>query len=88
MRMTPAEMRASVLDSNQIGSSGLTGVHTKVLVGDPAKERLLHDSVVRARRRHDPGALSHRDNRMAAVVSGEWHLGYGDQFPEPHRGTW
>jgi hypothetical protein len=24
MRMTPAEMRASVLDSNQIGSSGLS----------------------------------------------------------------
>src|ERR1700732_781752 len=37
MRMTPAEIRASALDSNQIGSSGVPGVHTKVLFGDPSK---------------------------------------------------
>jgi hypothetical protein len=37
MRMTPTEMSASALDSNQIGSSGVAGVHTKVLFGDPAK---------------------------------------------------
>jgi hypothetical protein len=37
MRMTPAEIQASALDSNQIGSSGLPGVHTKVVFGDPSK---------------------------------------------------
>jgi hypothetical protein len=37
MRMTPAEIQASALDSNQIGRSGLPGVHTKVVFGDPSK---------------------------------------------------
>jgi hypothetical protein len=37
MRMTPAEIQTSALDSNQIGSSGLPGVHTKIVFGDPSK---------------------------------------------------
>jgi hypothetical protein len=37
MRITPTEIRASALDNNQIGSSGLPGVHTKVIFGDPSK---------------------------------------------------
>jgi hypothetical protein len=37
MRMTPAEIQASALESNQIGSSALPWVHTKVVFGDPAK---------------------------------------------------
>jgi hypothetical protein len=37
MRMPPGEIRGSALDGNQIGSSGLAGVHTKVLFGDPTK---------------------------------------------------
>jgi len=81
MRMTPAEMRASVLDNNQIGSSGAAGVHTRVLFGDPAKAGFYsillfvpaHTTIL---------AHSHRDDRVAAVVSGEWHFGYGDRFDE------
>lgn len=34
IRMLPAEMRGGAVDGNQIGSSGLAGVHTKVLFGD------------------------------------------------------
>src|SRR3982074_2100243 len=37
MRILPAEMRGGAVDGNQIGSSGLAGVHTKVLFGDPSK---------------------------------------------------
>ena len=37
MRMTPAEIKGGPTDNNQIGSSGLAGIHTKVLFGDPAK---------------------------------------------------
>ena len=78
-RMTPVEMKASVLDDNQIGSSGVAGVHTKVLFGEPAKagfySMLLfvpaHTIIL---------AHSHRDDRVATVVSGEWHFGYGDHF--------
>ena len=79
MRMTPIEMRASVLDNNQIGSSGAAGVRTRVLFGDPAKAGFYsillfvpaHTTIL---------AHSHRDDRVATVVSGEWHFGYGDHF--------
>jgi hypothetical protein len=57
MRMTPQEIRASALDTNQIGSSGLPGVHTKVVFGDPSKAS-LHDSVVRARPHYDSGTFT------------------------------
>lgn len=79
MRMTPAEIRASAVDSNQIGSSGLAGVHTKVLFGDPSKEG-FYTILLFVPAHTTIQAHSHRDNRMAAVVSGEWHLGYGDHF--------
>lgn len=81
MRMTPAEIAggANTLDSNQIGSSGVKGVHTKVLFGDPAKAGFYSillfvpaDTTIQAH--------SHRDDRVATVVSGEWHFGYGDHF--------
>lgn len=79
MRMTPLEIGASVLDNNQIGSSGVAGVHTKVLFGDPAKAGFYsillfvppHTTIL---------AHSHRDDRVATVVSGEWRFGYGDHF--------
>ncbi len=79
MRMTPVEISASNLDSNQIGSSGVPGVHTKVVFGDPSKAGFYiillfvpaHTTIQ---------AHSHRDDRMATVVSGEWHFGYGTHF--------
>ena len=37
MRWTPAEVRENQTGSEQIGSSGLVGVSTKVLFGDPTK---------------------------------------------------
>jgi hypothetical protein len=37
MRLTPADVRVNQTGSNQIGSSGLAGVSTKVLFGDPSK---------------------------------------------------
>ena len=79
MRMTPAEVQASTVDNNQIGSSGLPGIHTKVIFGDPSKVGFYvillfvpaHTTIQ---------AHSHRDNRVATVVSGEWHFGYGNHF--------
>jgi quercetin dioxygenase-like cupin family protein len=70
---------ASALASDQIGSSGLAGVHTQVVFGDPSKPGfytiLLFVPAHTTIRAH-----SHRDNRVATVVSGEWHLGYGNHF--------
>src|SRR5437660_1391845 len=79
MRMTPSEIRASALDSNQIGSSGLPGVHTKVIFGDPTKAD-FYTILLFVPAHTTIQAHSHRDDRMATVVSGEWHFGYGDHF--------
>jgi quercetin dioxygenase-like cupin family protein len=79
MRMTPAEIRSSSVDSNQIGSSGVPGVHTKVIFGDPSKAGFY--SILLFVPAHTTiRAHSHRDDRMATVVSGEWHFGYGKHF--------
>src|SRR5580704_12227227 len=79
MRMTPAEIRASTLDSNQIGSSAVPGVHTKVIFGDPAKAG-FYTILLFVPPHTTIQAHSHRDDRVATVVSGEWHFGYGDHF--------
>ncbi len=79
MRMTPAEIRASAQDENQIGSSGLKGVHTKVLFGDPTKAD-FYTILLFVPAHTTIHAHSHRDDRVATVVSGEWHFGYGDHF--------
>jgi quercetin dioxygenase-like cupin family protein len=79
MRMTPAEIRSSAQDQNQIGSSGLKGVHSKVLFGDPTKAD-FYTILLFVPARTTIQAHSHRDDRVATVVSGEWHFGYGDHF--------
>ena len=79
MRMTPQEIRASALDANQIGSSGLPGVHTKVVFGDPPKAS-FYTILLFVPAHTTVQAHSHRDDRIATVVSGEWHFGYGDHF--------
>jgi uncharacterized RmlC-like cupin family protein len=81
IRMTPTEIRVSTFNGSQIGSSGLAGVRTKVLFGDPAKAGfysiLLYVPIHTMIQAH-----SHRDDRMATVVSGEWQFGYGNRFDE------
>ena len=79
MRMLPAEMRGGAVDGNQIGSSGLPGVHTKVLFGDPSKAG-FYSILLFAPAHTTIQAHSHRDDRMATVVSGTWYFGYGDRF--------
>ena len=79
MRMLPAEMRGSAVDGNQIGSSGLAGVHTRVLFGDPSQAGF--NSILLFVPAHTTiQGHSHRDDRMATVVSGTWYFGYGDGF--------
>jgi pimeloyl-ACP methyl ester carboxylesterase len=81
MRMTPAEVRANQTGSDQIGSSGLAGVSTKELFGDPAKAG-FYTIVLFVPAHTTIPAHSHRDDRMATVVSGTWQFGYGDRFDE------
>ena len=81
LRLTPDQVRANQTGSAQIGSSFLPGVSTKVLVGDPSKPGFY--SIVLFVPAHTTiPAHSHRDDRMATVVSGTWQFGYGDRFDE------
>jgi len=81
MRMTSAEILSGPAGDSQIGSSKVAGVHTKVLFGDPSKAGFY--SILLFVPAHTTiQAHSHRDDRMATVVTGEWHFGYGTQFDE------
>jgi pimeloyl-ACP methyl ester carboxylesterase/quercetin dioxygenase-like cupin family protein len=81
MRLTPAEVRTNQTGSEQIGSSFLAGVSTKVLFGDPSKAG-FYTIVLSVPARTTIPAHSHRDDRVATVVSGNWQFGYGDRFDE------
>jgi pimeloyl-ACP methyl ester carboxylesterase/uncharacterized RmlC-like cupin family protein len=81
MRLTPAEVRANQSGSDQIGSSGLAGVSTKVVFGDPSKSG-FYTIVLSVPAHTTIQAHTHRDDRVAVVVSGTWHFGYGDRFDE------
>src|SRR5262245_541850 len=81
MRLTPDEVRANQTGTEQIGSSFLAGVSTKVLAGDPSKPG-FYTIILSVPANTTIPAHSHRDDRMATVVSGTWQFGYGDRFDE------
>ena len=81
MRLTPDEVRANQTGTSQVGSSFLAGVSTKVLAGDPSKPG-FYTIILSVPANTTIPAHSHRDDRMATVVSGTWQFGYGDRFDE------
>ena len=54
---------------------------TKVLFGNPSSSG-FYTIVLFVPAHTTIQAHSHRDDRMAAVVSGTWQFGYGDRFEE------
>lgn len=77
-RLTGSEVDALGRRGAGAGTSGLGGVQTTVLSGDPDQPgpytfeiRVPAHTLIAAHR--------HRDNRTALVVSGEWHFGYGEK---------
>jgi pimeloyl-ACP methyl ester carboxylesterase len=65
------------------GTSGVNGIQTIVLSGDPARAG-PYAIELRIPAHTRIAAHSHRDNRQAMVVSGEWHFGYGQTADEAH----
>lgn len=78
-RWTPDEIKGDASNKNQIGSSGLPGVHTRVIFGDPSKAG-YYSILLFVPPNTTIQAHSHRNDRIATVVSGEWHFGYGSHF--------
>jgi quercetin dioxygenase-like cupin family protein len=79
LRMTPAEMAALTPDASQSSGPGVVAGGRKTLFGDPAKPGFYAILLFVPAHTVIP-AHSHRDDRLATVVSGEWHFGYGDRF--------
>ncbi|WP_029909157.1 cupin domain-containing protein [Caulobacter sp. UNC358MFTsu5.1] len=81
LRLTPTEAAALAQGGAGPGSSGVAGIQTSVLAGDPTKPgpytiRLSAPANTRI------AAHSHRDERTAVVISGTWFFGYGDKADE------
>jgi hypothetical protein len=81
MRLTPDEVRANQTGTEQVSSSFLAGVSTKVLAADPSKPG-FYTIILSVPANTTIPAHSHRDDRMATVVTGTWQFGYGDRFDE------
>ena len=73
-----AEIGALARSGAGVGTSGVGGIQTVVLSGDPARAGPYAIELKIPAHTHI-AAHSHRDNRLAMVVSGEWHFGYGSK---------
>jgi pimeloyl-ACP methyl ester carboxylesterase/uncharacterized RmlC-like cupin family protein len=80
-RLTPGEFKFPQQGNPGTGSSGVGGIQTVVLKGDP-NETGVYTIMLRVPAHAQIAAHSHRDDRVATVVSGTWHIGYGDKFDE------
>jgi pimeloyl-ACP methyl ester carboxylesterase/uncharacterized RmlC-like cupin family protein len=80
-RLTPSEFKFPQLGNPGTGSSGVVGIQTLVLKGEP-NESGVYTIMLRVPAHTQIAAHSHRDDRVATVVSGTWHIGYGDKFDE------
>ncbi|HEV2395736.1 MAG TPA: alpha/beta fold hydrolase [Candidatus Sulfotelmatobacter sp.] len=80
-RLTPSEFKFPAQGNPGTGSSGVSGIQTVVLKGDP-NETGVYTIMLRVPAHTRIAAHSHRDDRVATVVSGTWRIGYGDKFDQ------
>jgi uncharacterized RmlC-like cupin family protein len=76
LRVTPDEVDAIQAHESGAGTSGVAGIRSTVVAGDPTKPgsytiRLSIPANTKIQ------AHTHRDNRTAVVVAGIWYFGYG-----------
>jgi len=76
LRLTPSEVDSMQAHDSGAGTSGVAGIRTTVIAGDPTKEGpyTIRLSVPANTKIH---AHTHRDDRTAIVSSGVWYFGYG-----------
>lgn len=78
-RLTSSEYETAVSVAGGTGTSSVAGIHTVVLKGDPNSAG-LYTIVLYVPAKTRVPAHTHRDDRVATVVSGTWYFGYGDAF--------
>lgn len=81
IRMPPGAFDFNKAEGAGAGTSGVTGIQTIVLKGDPTKHG-LYTILLRVPAHTKIAAHHHPDDRIATVVSGTWYFGYGAKFDE------
>jgi quercetin dioxygenase-like cupin family protein len=81
MIVTPGEVKWPSAAAGAVGTSGVAGIQTVVLKGDPSKPG-LYTLLLRLGPNQKIEAHAHPDDRVAVVVSGTWYFAYGRQFDE------
>jgi len=81
VRLTPADIEALAKGGAGPGTSGVAGIQTTTLYGDPSKPG-PYAIEIRVPPNTRIGAHDHRDTRTATVVSGTWYFGYGSVADE------
>jgi quercetin dioxygenase-like cupin family protein len=76
LRLDPDDIAALAKSGAGAGTSGVTGIQTTVLAGDPAAAG-PYTIALRVPPHTVIAAHTHRDSRSAIVVSGTWWFGYG-----------
>jgi len=76
LRLTPSEVDSMPAHDSGAGTSGVAGIRTTVMSGDPTRDgpytiRLSVPANTKIQ------AHTHRDDRTAIVISGVWYFGYG-----------
>jgi len=77
-RLTPAEAAQLPIVAAGAGTSGVQGIETRLLSGDPTKPGPYTISI-RVPPNTRIAAHTHRDGRSAVVVAGVWTFGFGDE---------
>jgi uncharacterized RmlC-like cupin family protein len=80
-RLTAMDVATLPVVGAGAGTSGVKGIETRVLLGDPSKSG-PYTIAIRVPPNTRIAAHSHRDDRSAIVVSGLWHFGYGTNADE------
>lgn len=78
-RLTPAEITAMTQTGAGAGTSGVAGIQTIVLTGNPTQAG-LYTLRLTAPPNTRIDAHTHKDSRSAVVQSGTWYFGYGPRF--------
>jgi pimeloyl-ACP methyl ester carboxylesterase/quercetin dioxygenase-like cupin family protein len=78
VRLTPREIAALPVAGAGAGTSGISAVRTTILSGDPTSAG-PYTIALQVPPHTRIAAHSHRDSRVAVVVSGTWYFGYGER---------
>ena len=76
LRLTPMEIEAMAKHGAGAGTSGVAGIQTTTLMGDPTQPG-PYTIEIRVPANTRIQAHTHRDPRSAVVISGSWYFGYG-----------